>query len=213
MRAFESVDINAKVHVSADTLANTGLLVIPGVGSFPSFLDKLKAKGFAESIKRRFEGGDPLLGICVGMQVFFEFGYEFRTTKGLGLLPGEVCQIGSQVSVTDKNTRFFRKANNIEGRDLKLPVMGWNAIQPTNDAADWIGTPLRSVKPGTYFYFAHSMQCYCSRKSDQIATVNYNIGYDICATVQVENLTGVQFHPEKSSRDGLMILKASVEGQ
>tara|TARA_B100000029_G_scaffold516362_1_gene629106 strand:- start:1809 stop:2414 length:606 start_codon:yes stop_codon:yes gene_type:complete len=201
------------VHVSSCTLENTGLLVVPGVGSFPSFVDKLQTNGFVESIRRRFEGGDPLLGICVGMQVFFEFGYEFKRAEGLGLVPGEVCQIGAQVTATNKQSELYEESSNVGDKNFKLPAMGWSAIQPNNDLADWIGTPLRSINPGTYFYFAHSMQCYCSRKSDQIATVTYNADYDICATVQVDNFTGVQFHPEKSSQDGLIILKDFFESQ
>ena len=124
----------------------------------------------------------PIFGICVGMQLFASIGYETRETKGFGWIDGEV-----------------RKINNIN-RKLKLPHMGWNEVEFKQNSDLFL-----NLKNNSHMYFIHSYELILKEKKNVVATTYY--GNSITAAVEKENIFGTQFHPEKSQKNGLIILE------
>lgn len=156
-------------------------LILPGVGAFGDAAEKLRACGLAEIIKAECKNGKPLLGICLGMQLLFDKSYEYGAHEGLGLIKGEILPLKDCV----------------EG--LKIPHMGWNSLNFKDD------NPLfKRLGGSAYVYFVHSFYAKC--KEGLSATTDY--GVEITAAVRKKNIYGVQFHPEKSGKDGLEILRA-----
>lgn len=159
-------------------LEKADAIILPGVGAFPDAADRLRAAGLDKVIIRQAEK-KPVLGICLGMQLLFEWGEEVRRCRGLGLVSGGVKRIETA---------------------CKLPHIGWNSLTFQNDS------PLfRGLDDGAYVYFVHSF-CGAAEKPEQvIATTDY--GTTVVAAVQSGNAFGCQFHPEKSGETGLAILK------
>ncbi len=160
-------------------------VVLPGVGAFGDFMLGLRARGLDEALMQVTAGGVPMLGICVGMQALFDLGEEMGRHAGLGLLPGRVERFAESLSV-------------------KIPHTGWNQIEVQKEA------PLfHSIRSGAYVYFNHSYICRPLHPSAVIATADY--GVEFACAVQRENIFGVQFHPEKSQKVGLQILRNFLE--
>jgi len=158
-------------------------VVLPGVGAFGDGMAGLESRGLIDPIKTVVTRGTPLLGICVGMQVFFEESEEHGRHAGLGFLPGTV-------------KRF-------ETPGLTVPQTGWNQVKPCRE------NPLLAGLPnGVYAYFNHSYYC-DAKPDDMLGETEYGVGY--CSVTGRGSLYGVQFHPEKSQRVGLTILKNFVE--
>lgn len=153
-------------------------IIIPGVGAFPDAMRELEKTGLVQIIKEQAKV-KPLLGICLGMQLLFEKSYEFEECPGLGLIDGEVKLIPAE--------------------GLKIPHMGWNALRYKNPC-----TMLEGVEEGKYVYFVHSYMAF-TREENIAAYVEY--GAQVPALVHKGNVYGAQFHPEKSSEPGLMMLK------
>ncbi len=153
-------------------------IILPGVGAFPDAMKKLDATGLIPVIKEQVKK-KPLLGICLGMQMLFDYSTEFGKNEGLGLIPG----------YTDW----------IPCGDLKLPQIGWNELKLHNDCPIFA-----DVKEGDYVYFVHSFAAVCEEKY-LAATTEY--GGTVTAAVAYGNVMGTQFHPEKSGTVGLSILK------
>ena len=160
-------------------------VVLPGVGAFGDFMSGLRTRGLDSVVKEIAARGIPLLGICVGMQAFFEMGEELGQHKGLGILAGRVLRFAESLSV-------------------KIPHTGWNQFEARKDALLF-----SQVTAGSYVYFNHSYYCQPQESSDILATTEYGQTY-ACA-VQRGNIFGVQFHPEKSQTVGLKILKNFLE--
>lgn len=179
--------IGAEVTVTADpeVLRSADRIILPGVGAFGDAAAKLRATGLDAVLKELAAAGKPLMGICLGMQLLLDKSYEYGEHEGLGLIPGSVEPI----------------ANVIPG-DLKIPHIGWNALNITGDSPLW-----RYVNPGDCVYFVHSY--YAAQCNHVIATAEY--GAPLTAAVAKGNVCGCQFHPEKSGTVGLNILKAFVE--
>lgn len=156
-------------------------LILPGVGAFGAGMQQLEKQGLIGPLKQALADGMPYLGICLGMQFLFECSDEMGQHEGLGVLPGRV-------------TRFPAFA------DLKVPHMGWNQLAPVRESALLDGLP-----DASYAYFVHSYYCEPAEQSDLLIRVDY--GLPFAAAVQRGNIYGVQFHPEKSQRTGLRILK------
>ena len=179
----------ALAHVGADSVVSSDHevlraadgLVLPGVGAFPEAMRVIRERGLDELLVERAAAGVPLLGICLGMQLLFERSEELGGADGLGLLPGEVTRL--QV-----------------GAAGKLPHIGWNLVTLRRDAALTAG-----LGEAAAFYHVHSFACRPSAPGDVAGTAEY--GEAFCSIVERGNVAGVQFHPEKSSRDGLALLR------
>jgi len=184
-KALESVGASVLRTEDPKDVLTAKKVVLPGVGAFGDYMAGLRERGLEEPIKEIVQRGVPLLGICVGMQAFFDVGKEMGEHKGLGLLRGEVVRFAESLPV-------------------KVPHTGWNQIQVKNEASLF-----HQIKDGAYVYFNHSYYCQAAESSDVIAEVDYGIRY-ACA-VRRENVFGVQFHPEKSQQVGLQILKNFLE--
>lgn len=170
-----------------DQLAEAERVVLPGVGAFPAAMTRLRERGFEESVRTFAATGKPLLGICVGMQVLFDFGEEFQETPGLGLIPGRV----SRIPITG-----------LDGRIHRIPHIGWSPLDPVND---WTGTIFAGISKEAEMYFVHSFTAVPENNSHRLADVNYD-GCCISAAVRSGNIYGTQFHPEKSGEAGLAVL-------
>ncbi|MBW6472029.1 MAG: imidazole glycerol phosphate synthase subunit HisH [Anaerolineaceae bacterium] len=159
-------------------------IILPGVGAFSGFMQGLLNRNLVDAIDNFVKKGNPLLGICVGMQAFFDFSEENGKHAGLGILPGTV--------------KLFQNMP-----DLKIPHTGWNQL--------WFHEEvllLQNINPGNYVYFNHSYYCVPENPDDIAATTDY--GIDFCSIVQRENVYGVQFHPEKSQKVGIQVLSNFV---
>lgn len=154
-------------------------MILPGVGAFADGMNMLKQRGFVQAIKEQTRADKPLLGICLGMQMLFEQGLEFGQTQGLGLIPGQVQPI--------------------DAGGLKIPHMGWNEL--TIDRACGL---TQDLQDGDYVYFVHSFRAETAEQYISCSTMYHE---KIPALVQRDNIYGAQFHPEKSGKVGMSILK------
>ena len=162
-------------------------IILPGVGAYGDAMAKLNDTGLISVLQEQAAHGKPFMGICLGMQLLFETGYEYGVHKGLGLLPGSIRPLADVLTAV--------------GSDLKVPHMGWNALDITRPDYPL----LKDTKNGSYVYFVHSY--YASEcQSVTLATAEY--GLPVTAAVGRNNVCGCQFNPEKSGKVGLNILRA-----
>jgi len=184
--AANNTNVSSKIVVSSDpkTIKQSDKIVLPGQGSFRDcYFGIKKISGLDEALNEFvLEKKKPILGICVGMQLFAKTGYESVETKGFGWIDAEV-----------------RKINNIN-KKLKLPHMGWNEIELKKDCFLF-----SNIKNKSHVYFIHSYEFMTKQKDCVVATTNY--GNSIIVSVVKDNIVGTQFHPEKSQKNGLIILE------
>jgi glutamine amidotransferase len=190
-RALEHVDASVSFSDSAAGIESAERLVLPGVGAFRKGMEGLRARGLVEPLRRFGASGRPLLGICLGMQLLFEWGDEFGREEGLGLMKGGVQAIPPAGA---------------DGRPHKIPHIGWNGLLVPEGREGWQGTPLAGVPPRTPMYFVHSFSAHPAEAADRLADCDYD-AFRICAAVGHGALYGCQFHPEKSGPAGLRILR------
>ena len=185
--SLSMIGAEAIVTRSADDLRAAEKIILPGVGAFEDAAKKLRATGLDSVVVEQAHAGKPLLGICLGMQMLFDRSFEYGEHKGLGLIPGDVIDMRPKIPA-----------------ELKVPHIGWNALifqQPNH--------PLfRYIKEGDCVYFVHSFYG-ANCEKDTLATAEY--GAELTAAVGRGNILGCQFHPEKSGRVGLNILRAFAE--
>ena len=185
--SFAAIGHEAVVTGDADMLRKADKILLPGVGAFGDAADKLRATGLDQVVIEEARRGKPLMGICLGMQLLFDKGYEYGEHDGLGLIPGEVRPIAEVIPA-----------------GLKIPHIGWNALRFTENKS-----PLfKYIKEGDCVYFVHSFYA-ANCEPDVIANAEY--GALLTAAVQRGNVCGCQFHPEKSGKVGLNILRAFCE--
>jgi glutamine amidotransferase len=184
--AANNTSASSKIVVTSDPkiIKQSDKVVLPGQGSFRDcYLGIKRISGLDETLNEFvLEKKKPILGICVGMQLFAKTGYESQETKGFGWIDAEV-----------------RKINNMN-KKLKLPHMGWNEIELKKDCFIFA-----NIKNKSHVYFIHSYEFMTKEKDYVVATTNY--GNSIVASVGKENIVGTQFHPEKSQKNGLIILE------
>lgn len=167
-----------KIAASPEVIEQAAGVILPGVGAFPDAMDALHASGLTDAVLEAAKT-KPFLGICLGMQMLFEESDEVRPCKGLGLLPGRIERIRTR---------------------LKLPQIGWNALDILRPNA-----MIEGVQQGDYVYFVHSFMAVPAEEGDLAAVTDY--GARVPAMVARGNLFGCQFHPEKSGKVGLEMLK------
>ena len=189
VEAIKKLDASVLLTSDRAAILAANRVILPGVGAFGRAADTLREMHLDETIHDFISTGRPFLGICVGMQVMMEQGLEFGTHKGLGLLKGTV----EKVALDDK-----------DGRPLRVPLIGWNAVHPTA-ASRWRGTPFSGLTPPSDFYFVHSYSVKAADPGDVAAIVHAGTG-QITAAIQRDNITGVQFHPERSADAGRAFL-------
>lgn len=179
-KALEHVGARALITRDPAALEAADALVVPGVGAFPQGMRNLVELGLDARIRAIAAAGTPVLGICLGMQLLFDRSQEHELTEGLGLLAGEVSVLHAG------------------GR--RVPHIGWNDVRLERSSALTAGLP----QDGCAFYHVHSLAARPEDPGDVIATTEY--GERFATIVAHGNIFGVQFHPEKSSRDGLALL-------
>ena len=186
--SLAAVGAEAVVTGDAETLRKADRILLPGVGAFGDAAEKLRATGLDTVVIEQARRGKPLMGICLGMQLLFDKSLEYGEHAGLSLIPGEVRPIAEVIPA-----------------GLKIPHIGWNALR----FAEKKSPLFRFIREGDCVYFVHSF--YAAKcEADVIANAEY--GVLLTAAVQRDNVCGCQFHPEKSGRVGLEILRAFCEG-
>lgn len=194
-RALESCgaqDIN--IATSKADILNAHRLILPGVGAFRDGIQGLNKYEMATGIQEFAASGRPILGICLGMQLFATQGMEFGQHAGLDVISGKIVPI---------------PLNGTNGTALKAPYIGWSTLEYPN-SADNRQSPLRYMDPGDAIYLVHSYHYLPDDKADILATYRYG-GHDITAAIQRHNIIGLQFHPEKSGKVGQKILAQFIE--
>lgn len=189
-KAFEAVGAAIIVTADPDEARRAARLVLPGVGAFGAGMAALRQRGLDEAVVEAATRGIPLLGICLGMQFLFDESEEMGRHAGLRLIPGRVLAFPGDLMA--------------DGRPLKVPHMGWNEI-----AHDGRHPLLRGVANGAHVYFVHSY--YCAPRDDAHVIARADYGLPFAAIVGRDNVSGIQFHPEKSQRAGLRILRNFAE--
>ena len=174
-----------------DDISAVDKLIIPGVGAFPDGMKRIKANNLTEAICEANSAGKEMLGICLGMQLLADIGFEFSKCAGLKIIPGKV------IKIDDQGLRQLR---------LTVPFVGWAKIDTSNSKCKTLDTQFHNEA----FYFVHSYEFVPAQNEHRIA--NYTYGKkSICAAVGNENILGVQFHPEKSGSAGLKLIKKFVD--
>jgi len=185
-KAFEKLGKTWAIIDTPEQVKEAKCLILPGIGAFGDGMAGLQERGLITPIKDKVAAGTPLLGICLGMQMLFTESEEFGLHAGLDLIPGRVIA-------------FKKEEMNCE----KIPHMGWNGLETTE--VSWNGTLLEATAPGTDVYFVHSFYPETVAKEDVLATATYG-EKRFAAVVKKGNVTGTQFHPEKSGEFGLRML-------
>lgn len=185
-KAFHKLGVATQVTDREETILAADGLVIPGVGAFKPAMEILESKGLVSTIQKAVAAGKPLLGICLGMQLLFTSSTEYGLTKGLDLIPGQVVELPRSV---------------LAAKGLLVPQMGWNQNRLYKTDS------MYSFVDNQYTYFVHSYYAQCD-ETYIVSTVDY--GVDVPAIVQKGAVYGMQFHPEKSGKVGLDLLKAFV---
>lgn len=181
--ALKRVGIEATISRDKEVINKAKAIVLPGVGAFPVAMNNLKKYDLIDILNERKEAGIPILGICLGMQILFEKGYEVEETEGLGFLNGEV--------------KFM-------DIDEKVPHMGWNQLHFNQEHPI-----LKNIHENDDVYFVHSFMANCPDEQ-LVAYTDYG-DCKVTAIVAKDNVIGCQFHPEKSGAVGAQILKAFKE--
>ena len=184
--SLRAIGIDADYTGNPAEIRKADKLILPGVGAFRDAREALRSTGLDRVVQEEAGKGKPLMGICLGMQMLFDRSYEYGEYEGLGLIPGEIVPMEGRIP-----------------KDLPIPHIGWNELMLKQSS------PLmKNTANGDYVYFVHSY--YAETPAEYvIATTDY--GVEMTAAVQKDNVSGCQFHPEKSSEVGLSILKAFCE--
>jgi glutamine amidotransferase len=195
-KAIEHAGGNATITSDPKVILKADKVILPGVGAFGDCMKELQARGLVDAIRDFVRTERPFLGICLGLQILFDFGDEGGRQEGLGIIPGEVI-------------RFVRP------QEMKVPHMGWNTVTaPTLDGIDVDASGggsdlLRGFQGDRHFYFVHSFYAVPKNSSDVWLEADY--GGKFCAAVRRGNLYATQFHPEKSQALGLDMLRNFID--
>ncbi len=184
-KALIKVGAEPVVTRDADLILQADKVILPGVGAFGEAMEKLNSFGLVDTIYKVVEQGTPLLGICLGLQLMFEYSEEKEGCKGLSLLKGGVKRIP-------------------DAPGLKVPHMGWNSLTVKENAKLF-----KNLPADPYVYFVHSY--YLQAEDPEVVAATAEYGVTVHASVEKDNIFACQFHPEKSGEIGLTILKNFVE--
>jgi len=185
--AIEFIGHNPTIISDTSELDFCDKIILPGVGAFPNAMENLRRLGFIDKLYENvFLKKKPIIGLCLGMQLLFDKSEEHGSHFGLGWVKGSVNDLKKEV-------------------DLNVPHIGWESISKQKNSRLFEG-----IKDGDMdFYFVHGYYCKCDDASDILATVDYGVKMDVM--IEKDNIFGCQFHPEKSQKSGLKILKNFCE--
>jgi len=189
-QACSKVGLKTTITSDPNIICNSDALILPGVGAFGDAMKSLEQLNLIDTIRDFAKTGKPFLGICLGMQLLFNESEEFGTHKGLGLIEGKIHKF-----------RFTQT----EPKCIKIPQIQWNKIYFKIENA-WNDTSLSGVENNSFMYFVHS---YYAKPHDESLILSYSKYADLeyCSSVKKNNITGIQFHPEKSGELGINIYK------
>jgi imidazole glycerol-phosphate synthase subunit HisH len=195
-RAFDAVGANTIISSSPEAVLGADKIVLPGVGAFEAGMSQLQDSGMIEALQEFKSKGKQILGICLGMQLLVTQSEEHGLHKGLNFIPGKV-------------TRFTPCADN--ENKFKVPQICWNAIEHTSSQSknSWEKTILEDLRSGDCMYFVHSYFVQAEKEQDCLAITRYG-NETFHSVIQKDNVMGCQFHPERSGKQGLSILKNFV---
>lgn len=178
--ALDYLKVESKIIHSPEALQKVDKIILPGVGAFGHAAENLRKLGYWDLLIDLVTQKDvPILGICVGMQLLFTESSEGGNHQGLNIISGKVRRFES---------------------DLKIPQMGWNRVSQTNDDPIY-----KHIIDGSWFYFVHSYACIPDSNREEVGVTDY--GDNFCSVARKGNVWGVQFHPEKSQKQGLQLLQ------
>lgn len=189
-KAFERLGAKARLITTGDEIRQVDKVVLPGVGAFRDAIDTLTQRQLVEPILESINDGKWFLGICLGLQLLFDRSYEDGEYQGLGVIPGQVVR--------------FDFAGREDQDALKIPHMGWNALRYATESPLFTGIP-----EGGYVYFVHSY--YVAPPDNSVAASITHHGIDFVSSIRRDNVMATQFHPEKSQRVGLAMLRNFIE--
>jgi imidazole glycerol-phosphate synthase subunit HisH len=185
---ISKLDTSAKVSSDPDEISNADKLILPGVGYFKTGMENLISRNLIDILTKKVQKDKtPILGICLGMQLFTKRSEE-GSVNGLGWIEADTVRF-----------KFDQML-----KDLKIPHMGWNAVQIQKQLPI-----LKNIETNSRFYFVHSYHVRCKNLEDIVAQTHY--GYNFPSIIAYENIFGVQFHPERSHKNGMQILKNFIE--
>jgi len=194
-RGLKKVGAEAIISRDPELFSQADCLVLPGVGAFEAGMRGIVSSGINEALNAFVQSGKPFMGICLGMQMLMESSTEHGVHKGLAYIPGSVQEIPYV-----ENEKCVRK----------IPHIGWSELlHPVKRGASWDETLLSGIKENDFFYFIHSYMAVPAAEEFLLAQCEYE-GLRITAAVKKDNVTGFQFHPEKSGELGLKILHQFV---
>ncbi|MCD6312005.1 MAG: imidazole glycerol phosphate synthase subunit HisH [Elusimicrobia bacterium] len=186
-KALELTGGNVSVSARIKKIESADGIVLPGVGAFWKGMDNLKKAGLLKIIKSQIVSGKPCLGICLGLQMLFSESEEHGSSPGIDIIKGRV--------------KLFRN-------NLKIPHMGWNRVRFQNQKTGGRGM-FEGIADGSYFYFVHSY--YVSPEDLTLVSSTTNYGGEFASSIIKDNLWAVQFHPEKSGKNGIQIMKNFIK--
>jgi glutamine amidotransferase len=190
LQVCQKLEMNAFVTSDAKKIADCHGIILPGVGAFGDAVTNLQKLELLNFLKDEAQRGKNIFGICLGMQILFERGYEFGTHEGLKLIKGDVLKFDQSMSPRKK---------------MRVPQIAWNTIH--GELKDpWIKSPLKTLKEGDFMYFVHSFYVEPT-DAEVIASTTKYCGFKYCSSILKDNIFAVQFHPEKSGLKGLEIYK------
>ena len=188
--ACKKVGINPLITSDEKEILGSDGVILPGVGAFTKAMQHLNELNLIKPIKNFIKSGKPFLGICLGMQLLFDESEEFGNSPGLGIIEGKVLKFPSDVL----------------GNKIKVPQIGWNKIYKNKFPSTGSADILKGFDDGEYMYFVHSYYSKPAHDSDILTTTNYeDINY--CSAIIRDNIIATQFHPEKSSKKGILFYK------
>lgn len=189
-RAFEYLSINVEVSYSPRKIKDASYLILPGDGAFNFAIKNLKKKKLIEPILEHSNSGKPLLGICLGMQLLMTQSQEFGVFKGLNIINGEIVKIKNQ------NKNEF----------TKVPAIGWSEIFMNKKSSEYRNLPYSKFEKKN-FYFVHSFKAVPKNNENLISYYFFDKNEKVAAIIGNKNAVGTQFHPEKSGKWGLEMIK------
>lgn len=192
--ACEHVGLRSVISSDPSVIRRCDAVILPGVGAFADAMENLNRFGLSDALRELTGSDKPIIGICLGLQLLFSESFEFGQHQGLGVIPGKVVKLRTDVpGTTDK---------------VKVPQVGWNTISipESGRLRTWKGTLLDGVSEGEYMYFVHSFYVLPDDTSVVCSETTYG-GNQFCSSVHYKNIFACQFHPERSGQAGLTLYK------